>query len=77
MNNNNDLKVEKKQTTSKMETKKRKATSNDLKYKEPKIENQPKEPIKNFEKVLITEKDNFNQSQRNFMNKKKIKIGDR
>ena len=25
-----------------METKKRKATSNDLKYKEPKIENQPK-----------------------------------
>ena len=45
--------------------------------KKPKVEIQNKEPIKNFEKILITEKDNFNKSQKNFLETNKIKIGER
>ena len=49
----------------------------DMKLKDQKTESQPKDPIKNFEKLLITEKDNFNKSQNNFLEPQKIKIGER
>ena len=74
---NSEHKIEKKQATSKTEAKKRKMTANDFKPKEPKVDNHPKEPIKIFEKILITEKDNFNKSQKNFFEPNRIKIGER
>jgi hypothetical protein len=74
---NNEYKVEKKQTSSKIEIKKRKLTESEQNLKKPKVEIQNKEPIKNFEKILITEKDNFNKSQKNFLEPNKIKIGER
>ena len=78
MNNNNDHKIEKKQTSSKIDYKKKKPTISDgIKPKEQKNENIQKDPIKNFEKLLITEKDNFNKSQNNFLEPQKIKIGER
>ena len=77
MSNNNEYKIEKKQTSSKVESKKKRGSS-EQKSKEQKNENQQnKDPIKNFEKILITEKDNFNNSQKNFYESKKIKIGER
>ena len=68
---NNEHKIEKKQTTSKIESKKRKLTTGEQ------IPKPHKETIKNFEKILITEKDNFNRSQKNFFDQNKIKIGER
>ena len=76
MSNNNEHKIEKKQTSSKTESKKKKGTI-EQKSKEQKNEIQHKDPIKNFEKVLITEKDDLNKSQKNFFESKKIKIGER
>ena len=73
----NEKKIEKKQTSSKIESKKKRTTSNDQKQKELKMENQVKETIKNFEKLLITEKDKLNKSQKNFFDSNKIKIGER
>jgi len=72
-----EKKIEKKQTSSKIESKKRKTGSNEQKQKEQKMENQVKETIKNFEKLLITEKDKLNKSQKNFFDSNKIKIGER
>ena len=69
-------KIERKQTT-RIEFKKKKAISNDQKLKDQKTENQHKNPIKTFEKLLITEKDSLNKSQKNFMEPNKIKIGER
>ncbi len=74
---NNEYKIEKKQTSSKIDIKKRKLTESEQNLKKPKVEIQNKEPIKNFEKILITEKDNFNKSQKNFLEPNKIKIGER
>ena len=76
MSNNNEHKIEKKQTIAKNDFKRRKTTM-DMKLKDQKTESQPKDPIKNFEKLLITEKDNFNKSQNNFLEPQKIKIGER
>ena len=74
---NNEYKIEKKQTSSKIDIKKRKLTESEQNLKKSKVEIQNKEPIKNFEKILITEKDNFNKSQKNFLEPNKIKIGER
>ena len=76
---NNEHKIEKKQTSSKIEFKKRKLTTNEQipKQQKEKIDERNKETIKNFEKILITEKDNFNKSQKNFFGQNKIKIGER
>ena len=74
---NNEYKIEKKQTSSKIDIKKRKLTESEQNLKKPKVEIQNKEPIKNFEKILITEKDNFNISQKNFLEPNRIKIGER
>ena len=74
---NNEYKIEKKQTSSKIDIKKRKLTESEQNLKKPKVEIQNKEPIKNFEKILITEKDNFNKSQKNFLEPNRIKIGER
>ena len=76
MSNNNEHKIEIKQTITKNDFKRRKTTM-DMKLKDQKTESQPKDPIKNFEKLLITEKDNFNKSQNNFLEPQKIKIGER
>lgn len=78
MSNNNDGKVEKRQA-SKGDYKRRKASSNEKKPIEQKkiVTNPPKNTIKNFEKLLITEKDPFNKSQKNFLEPQKIKIGER
>jgi hypothetical protein len=70
-------KVEKKQTSTKNEGKRKRAASTEQKPKEQKVESQHKNPIKTFEKLLITEKDNFNKSQKNFLEPQKIKIGER
>lgn len=77
MSNNNEFKIERRQTITKIEIKKKKGLNNEQKIKDQKNENQHKEPIKNFEKILITEKDNFNKSQKNFLESNKIKIGER
>ncbi len=78
MSNNNEHKIEKKQTSSKLDYKKKKTAMFDgFKTKEQRNENVQKDPIKNFEKLLITEKDNFNKSQDNFLEPQKIKIGER
>ena len=78
MSNNNEHKIEKKQTSSKLDYKKKKTVMFDgFKTKEQRNENVQKDPIKNFEKLLITEKDNFNKSQKNFLEPPKIKIGER
>ncbi len=78
MSNNNEHKIEKKQTSSKLDYKKKKTVMFDgFKTKEQRNENVQKDPIKNFEKLLITEKDNFNKSQDNFLEPQKIKIGER
>ena len=79
MSNNNE-KIEKRQSVTKIEIKKKKASNIEQKIKEQKNENpqnQNKVTIKNFEKILITEKDNFNKSQKNFLESNKIKIGER
>ena len=78
MSNNNEHKIEKKQTSSKLDyTKKKTVMFDGFKTKEQRNENVQKDPIKNFEKLLITEKDNFNKSQDNFLEPQKIKIGER
>lgn len=75
-NNNNEMKIEKKQM--KGDLKKRKVSSIDQRPKEqPKVENQPKNTIRNFEKLFITEKDSFTKSQKNFFEPNRIKIGER
>lgn len=75
-NNNNETKVEKKQM--KGDLKKRKASSIDQRPKEaPKVESQPKNTIRNFEKLFITEKDSLTKSQKNFFEPNRIKIGER
>lgn len=75
-NNNNEMKIEKKQM--KGDLKKRKVSSIDQRPKEqPKVENQPKNTIRNFEKLFITEKDSFTKSQKNFFESNRIKIGER
>ena len=76
---NNEHKVEKKQTTSKVESKKRKLTTSEQmpKPQKEKVDDRHKEPIKNFEKILITEKDHFNKSQKYIFDRNKIKIGER
>ena len=71
-----EKKIEKKQTSSKLESKKKKAISNEQKQKEQKMENQVKETIKNFEKLLL-ERDKLNKSQKNFFDSNQIKIGER
>ena len=76
---NNEHKIERKQTTTKIDSKKRKLTTSEQipKLQKEKFDDRHKEPIKNFEKILITEKDNFNKSQKNFFDQNKIKIGER
>ena len=72
-----EKKIKKKQTSSKIESKKKKLKSNEQRQKEQKMENQVNEIIKNFEKLLITEKDKLNKSQKYFFDSNKIKIGER
>ena len=68
MSNKNENKIEQKQNSTKNVTKKKKGK---------KKHNQQKEPIKNFEKILINEKENFNKSKTNLVEPEKIKIGER
>ncbi len=75
-NNNNETKVEKKQMIG--DLRKRKISSIDQRPKEqPKVENQQKNTIRNFEKLFITEKDSLTKSQKNFFEPNRIKIGER
>ena len=69
--------VEEKDVTkikAKKEPKKKKKKTEDSKKKEEKKLNYQ---IQNFEKVLITEKDNFNKSQKNFLDSHEIKVGNK
>ena len=52
---------------------------NDIKSKKTISKNKKKnqDPLKNFKKLLIKERDNLNQSQKNFFYSPKIKLGQR
>ena len=49
----------------------------EIKKTKTKVKKKNQDPINNFKKVLITEKDNLNKSQKDFFISPRIKLGQR
>ena len=54
-----------------------KETKMEIKARKSISKRKNKNPLNNFKKLFITEKDNLHKSQKNFFNSPKIKLGQR